>query len=143
MTNTQGQLRAGFGIGSAADAVLASVLLVLLVPTNEYRARLWFLLATSGSDVSLEAALWGAFWLAGTLPLLVVRRLKARSIVGTALAAAVYVAGLKAGAWKWLPEFTSFSLRFVHHGLDRRPRCVASLANASTLASIGGRWCLT
>ena len=113
MTNTQGQLRAGFGIGSAADAVLASVLLVLLVPTNEYRARLWFLLATSGSDVSLEAALWGAFWLAGTLPLLVVRRLKARSIVGTALPAAVYVAGLKAGAWKSLPEFTSFSLRFV------------------------------
>ena len=45
MTNTRGQLRAGFGIGSAAGAVLASVLLVLLVPTNEYRARLWFLLA--------------------------------------------------------------------------------------------------
>ena len=113
MTNAQGQLRAGFGIGSAAGAVLASVLLVLLVPTNEYRARLWFLLATSGSDVSLEAALWGAFWLAGTLPLFVVRRLKARSVVGTALAAAVYVAALKAGAWKWLPEFTSFSLRLV------------------------------
>ena len=114
MTNTQGQLRAGFGIGSAAGAVLASVLLVLLVPTNEYRARLWFLLATSGSDISLEATLWGAFWLAGTLLLLVVRRLKARSVVGTALAAAVYVAALK-----------------------------ASLANASTLVSIGGRWCLT
>ena len=113
MTNTRGQLRAGFGIGSAAGAVLASVLLVLLVPTNEYRARLWFLLATSGSDVSLEAALWGAFWLAGTLPLLVVRRLKARSVVGTALAAAVYVAALKAGAWKWLPEFTSFGLRLA------------------------------
>src|SRR2546427_181762 len=52
MTNTQGQLRAGFGIGSAAGAVLPSVLLVLLVPTNEYRARLWFLLATSEPDVA-------------------------------------------------------------------------------------------
>jgi len=61
MTNTKGQLGIGFGIGSAAGALLASVLLVLLVPTNEYRARLWFLLATTGPDFSLEAVLCGMF----------------------------------------------------------------------------------
>jgi len=116
MTNTQGQLGIGFGIGSAAGALLASVLLVLLVPTNEYRARLWFLLATTGPDFSLEAVLWGAFWLAGTLALLAVRRLGVRSVLGAGLAAAVYVAALRAGAWKWLPEFTSFGLRLAVTG---------------------------
>jgi hypothetical protein len=113
MTNTQGQLRIGFGIGSAAGAVLASVLLVLLFPTYEYRARLWFLLATTGPDFSLEAGLGGAFWLAGTLALLAAHRLALRSVLGTALAAAAYVAALKAGAWKLLPEFTSFGLRLA------------------------------
>src|SRR5213592_4419010 len=103
MTNTQGQLGIGFGIGSAAGALLASVLLVLLVPTN-------------GPDFSLEAVLWGAFWLAGTLALLAVRRLGVRSVLGAGLAAAVYVAALRAGAWKWLPEFTSFGLRLAVTG---------------------------
>jgi len=113
MTNTKGQLGIGFGIGSAAGALLASVLLVLLVPTNEYRARLWFLLATTGPDFSLEAVLWGMFWLAGVVALLAVRRLGLRSVLGAALAAAVYVAALNAGVWKWLPEFTSLPLRLV------------------------------
>lgn len=78
----------------------------LLVPTNEYRARVYFLLENP-SDATLYAFLVGALTLAGLLGLLLTRELGRNAALGVVVASAVATLATATGGLKWLPEFHS------------------------------------
>ena len=110
---TGSRFRHGFGVGSAAGTVFLALLLVALIPTNEFRARLWFILESRGPGVPLQIYLWPMMWVPAIITLAITRRVTIAAVVGAGVASAVYVALLSAGLLKWIPEFPKALARFA------------------------------
>jgi len=97
----------GLTIGAASASLFLVLLLVVLVPTNEFRARIWFLLATTGPGVPLEVWFVVAVWCPSAIALWRMQRASVAALLGAALASFACVAALSFGAFKWIPEFHS------------------------------------
>lgn len=110
MKSIGSRLRDGAAIGIAASGLLVVVLLAVVVPRNEYRARLWFLLESPG-DLSLHFALWFVSFAVAGLATLVVHRAQRWEFLGAAGGAALTTVSLSIGAYRWVPEFDSVGSR--------------------------------
>ena len=93
----------GIIAGVTAGGLVTVLLLAIAIPTNEFRARIWFLLAGT-RDYTLHAAIFGAFALAGLLVLALLRSWTAPSLFGMLAGAGLQLAVLSAGIYQWIPE---------------------------------------
>jgi hypothetical protein len=104
LSNRRVAFEDGLTVAVAVGLVLAGLLLVVFVPSNHFRARIYFLLENP-SDLTLYATLWFAVWLPTVLMLLLVRRRNVLAFSGAAVGALLGVAALSLGLFTWLPEF--------------------------------------
>jgi hypothetical protein len=101
------RFRGGLMVGSALGGAVVAVLLICLIPTNEFRARLWFLVAvrSGGYDLPLETAFGVVILFLGVAVLVLLRSVNRDALLGLAVAAGLHAIVLAEGGWKWLPEF--------------------------------------
>lgn len=98
--------RQGLDVGGLCAGLVLAVGFALVVPTNEYRARVYFLLENP-SDATLYAFFMGALTLAGLLGLLLTGELGPKAVLGVVVASTVATLAVATGGLKWLPEFHS------------------------------------
>jgi hypothetical protein len=101
----------GLTIGAAVASLFLVLLLVVLVPTNEFRARIWFILASTGPGVPLEVWFVVAIWCPSAIALWRMQRASVWALLGAAFASFACVAALSFGAFKWVPEFQNLFWR--------------------------------
>ena len=90
--------------------MVAILFLAIVIPTNEFRARIWFLLAGL-RDYTLHITIFAAFALAGFVILALLRSWQLPSILGALIGAALQLALISAGGYRWVPEFPTLPSR--------------------------------
>ena len=110
-TQHQNDLERGASIGGGAGLPLLAALYGLYAPTSDIRARIPFLLETSGGLLTV-IVLFG-FVVAGGLALLGTRTFTRWALAGVVIASFAYVTLLASGiVGRWLPQFESASTRW-------------------------------
>jgi hypothetical protein len=103
----------GLEVGAATGGLLVLTIFTLLIPTNEFRARLYFLLDAPG-DGTLKLALLAVLTASGLVALGLLRMWSRWRALGGLGASAAHVAVLGwDGGWRWLPEFQSPTSRAI------------------------------
>ena len=108
MSSRREGLERGILVGLVASGTIALVLLALAIPTNEFRARIWFLLAGT-RDYTLHLSIFAAFALVGFAILGLLRSWSRASLLGVLAGAALQMAALSLGGYRWIPEFQTLS----------------------------------
>lgn len=97
----------GLAVAAAVGTVELTVLVAVLTPTHDYRARLWFLLHAKGPGLPLVVYAWAAVWVPAVVLLCILKREAGSSVAGAGIGAVAVVLVLTAGVFTWVPEFTS------------------------------------
>jgi hypothetical protein len=102
----------GLLVGVIAGFIAVAALLTLVVPPNELRSRLWFLLDAPG-DPSFHLFVFALFAALGLITLALLRAWHRWSVVGVLAGAALQLWGLSEQLYHWIPEFHSLPVRFA------------------------------
>ena len=102
----------GLRVGGAVSTVLLLLAYICVLPTNEFRARLSFLLSHP-RDYTLHLLLGGLLVLAGSLTLLFAGRFKLLAFAGVLFESVVSVGLVSSGLFDRLPEFHSVEQRVI------------------------------
>src|SRR5437016_2874319 len=110
MRTREKEIARGFEIGAVVGGFILVSFFTVLIPTNEFRARFYFLLGMSGPP-TIELALFAILGLVGLILLGIFGLWSSGHVFGVLAAAATHVALLWSGAYRILPEFSTIPER--------------------------------